>query len=199
MKADLSDHVDRAAAAQRRDDIESALRLFAGSGNLSVDVFVREISQSFTLEVSDVVLAKDLLALLAKQLKGRPIPGFQQVCSPSVSLTTPVFFLPSLVLQEDIRLRDYGLICRPKEASAGDGFGLHIRLDDQIRNFVNKGKIERMPSFQRSFFSFDLFFLYSSVLRLQLHLKIEIENSSPLKAESHFVYLAVSSEATVVL
>ena len=39
-------------------------------------------------------------------------------------------------------MRDYGLICRPKEGMVSDDFGIHIRLDDQIRNFINKGKID---------------------------------------------------------
>jgi hypothetical protein len=64
----------------------------------------------------------------------------------------PLFFHPLIFIfttwcvQEDVRLREYGLICRSKEPLFGDDFGIQIRLDDQIRNFVNKGKIERTQS-----------------------------------------------------
>eukprot|EP00009_Paramoeba_aestuarina_P012527 CAMPEP_0201535080 /NCGR_PEP_ID=MMETSP0161_2-20130828/57985_1 /ASSEMBLY_ACC=CAM_ASM_000251 /TAXON_ID=180227 /ORGANISM="Neoparamoeba aestuarina, Strain SoJaBio B1-5/56/2" /LENGTH=321 /DNA_ID=CAMNT_0047940045 /DNA_START=73 /DNA_END=1035 /DNA_ORIENTATION=- len=106
------------ARNQRRDDIETALRLFAGSGNLTADIFVRDVNQKVSLEMSDGVFTKDVMAMLAKQLKGRKgMPGFQQ---------------------EEVRLRDYGLVC----LAPHQDFAMIIPPDQPIRSFLDKGKIE---------------------------------------------------------
>ena len=80
----------RMSSADKMDAIESALRLFAGAGSMSVDVYIRDAGKSVSMEVSDAVLMKDLMTLLAKQLKGWRLPGFQKVFGSCVLSFQPI-------------------------------------------------------------------------------------------------------------